>query len=112
MNRLHKNLRVWGLLLLLVCPLWLSAQGQLQLYVDNVEVTPANASNVLVGMGPGKDGCVSYNFETHTLTLKDAKLTNRITVTAERPDQPVTIHLEGKNEINTISSAIWVLSPV
>lgn len=112
MNRLRKNLCVWGLLLLLVCPLRLSAQGQLQLYVDNVEVTPANASNVLVGMGPGKDGCVSYSFETHTLTLKDAKLTNRITVTAERPDQPITIHLEGKNEINTISSAIWVLSPV
>lgn len=80
--------------------------------MDNVEVTPANAANVLAGKGKGKDGCVAYDFAKHTLTLKDAKLTNRITVTAERPDQPITIRLEGKNEINTISAAIWVLTPV
>lgn len=72
-------------------------EKSLQLYVENVEVTKENASNVLVGMGEGKDGCVSFDFESYTLTLKDARLGRRITITAERPDKLVTIRLEGRN---------------
>lgn len=68
--------------------------------VENVLITPDNASNVLVGKGKGKDGCVSYDFATSTLTLKQARLTSNIKITHNNPAQKVTIRLEGDNEMN------------
>lgn len=37
----------------------------------------ASNDNVLAGKGEGRDGCVSYNADTKTLTLKDASLKSR-----------------------------------
>lgn len=87
-------------------------EKSLQLYVENVEVTKENASNVLAGMGEGKDGCVSFDFESYTLTLKDARLGRRITITAERPDKLVTIRLEGRNVLDSYGNGIELYTPV
>lgn len=88
------------------------AATPLQLYVDNVEVSESNAANVLKGQGEGRDGCVSFDYKTYTLTLRGAKLTNSIKITGERPDQLITVQLEGKNEIITKNWAFQIFSPV
>ena len=88
------------------------AATPLQLYVDNVEVSESNAANVLKGQGEGRDGCVSFDYKTYTLILRGAKLTNSIKITGERPDQLITVQLEGKNEIITKNWAFQIFSPV
>ena len=88
------------------------AATPLQLYVDNVEVSESNAANVLKGQGEGRDGCVSFDYKTYTLILRGAKLTNSIKITGERPDQLITVQLEGENEIITKNWAFQIFSPV
>lgn len=80
-------------------------KSDVSIIIEGVAISPENASNVLAGRGVGKDGCVSYDYTTHTLTLTNAKLTKPISVTYdEEATYPVThlpIVLKGKNSITT-----------
>lgn len=85
--------------------------------VEGVTVTPENASNVLAGKGMGKDGCISYNYTTHTLTLNNAQLDGSIYISHNEEETYsknfLPIMLEGKNSIKTTDeSCITTTYPI
>lgn len=81
--------------ILILSPTILPAQT---ITVDNVLITPDNASNVLAGLGAGKDGCISYDSRTRTLSLRDASLDYGIKVTKALDE--VIVRVDGECSVN------------
>lgn len=74
------------------------------IYVEGTSVSLSESNpNVLEGKGEGRDGCVSYDAETKTLTLNNAILksreqTHRLSITNTKSDT-VTVRLIGENSM-------------
>lgn len=74
------------------------------IYVEGTSVSLSESNpNVLAGKGEGRDGCVSYDAETKTLTLNNAILksreqTHRLSITNTKSDT-VTVRLIGENSM-------------
>lgn len=74
------------------------------IYVEGTYISLAESNpNVLEGKGEGRDGCVSYDAETKTLTLNNAILksreqSHRLTITNTKSDT-VTVRLIGENSM-------------
>lgn len=81
--------------------------------VDGVTISAENKENVLAGQGAGRDGCVSYNEETKTLTLKSAHLISssggKVFYVNEFGGDPLTVNLEGDNYMESKSSNTFVM---
>lgn len=82
--------------------------GSITMYpivVNGVAVSSKNKENVLAGQGAGRDGCVSYNEETKTLTLQNAKLMNSseegMLYISEFGADTLTINLVGDNYLES-----------
>lgn len=83
------------------------------IYVEDTYISLSESNpNVLEGKGEGRDGCVSYDAETKTLTLNNAILksreqSSRLTIMDTKSDT-VTVRLVGENSMlasftNTVS---------
>lgn len=74
------------------------------IYVEGTRVSLSKSNpNVLEGKGEGRDGCVSYDAETKTLTLNNAILksreqSSRLTIMDTKSDT-VTVRLIGENSM-------------
>ena len=107
-NKKHiTTLILLTLLFMLIFAISVSAESEAyQLYVSGVQVTSENAADVL------GDGTVSYDSETKTLTLNNAKITDCYTLELGQENTCVgiytaidnlTVNLVGTNEIDFIS---------